>query len=389
VERSILVREEGSRYRMLATVREYGDEWLHRLGEEEIFRLRRRHKNYYLRLARRGETEWFGSGQEEIFARTRSEHGNLRSALEFCLSIPGEVRDGLELAASLWFFWVGCGYLGEGRHWLEQGLALDPTPTPERAKALWAGGYVALVLGDIDHAVALLEESREGGDNRTRARATHRLGCAALLADDHAAAVPLLEDALDQYAWLGILDGQVLLGKVELAMSLVFTGRFDDSAKLCQEVIAECEAHGERWVLSYAYYAQAYAHWANGELAAADRLARESLRLNRTFNDLVGTVLDVELLALVLADAGEHEGAALLQGAAARLWRSVGPPLFGSRNFNASHAACETRARSVLGDAGYEAALARGRQADLDDALEISSQGVVFSTGVVHSRPSS
>ncbi|MEO3856748.1 ATPase [Acrocarpospora sp. B8E8] len=391
VERSILVREEGSRYRMLATVREYGEEWLHRLGEEETFRLRRRHKNYYLRLARQGETEWFGPGQEEVFARTRAEHGNLRSALEFCLSVPGEVRDGLDLAASLWFFWVGCGYLGEGRHWLEQGLALDSAPTPERAKALWAGGYVALLLGDIDHAVALLEECREGGDNRadnrTRARAVHRLGCAALFADDHAAAVPLLEDALDQYAWLGIVDSQVLLGKVELAMSLAFAGRFDDSAKLCQEVTAECEAHGESWVLSYAHYVQAYAHWANGELAAADRLARESLRLSRAFNDPVGTVLDVQLLALVLGDAEEHERAALLRGAAARLWRSVGPPLFGSRHFHASHAAGETRARSALGDAGYEAALARGRQAGLDYALEISSQGVVFSTGVVHYRP--
>ncbi|GAA0386452.1 hypothetical protein Acor_26040 [Acrocarpospora corrugata] len=387
VERSILTREEGSRYRLLATVREYGEEWLHRLGEDETFRLRRRHKNYYLRLARRGETEWFGPDQEAIFARTRSEHGNLRTALEFCLSIPGEVRDGLELAASLWFYWVGCGYLGEGRHWLEQGLALDFSPTPERAKALWAGGYVALLLGDTEHALRLLAECREHGDNRAKARAVHRLGCAALLTDDHAAAIPLFEDALDQYAWLGILDSQVLMGKVELAMALAFTGRFEESATRCREVRAECEAHGERWVLSYAYYVQAYAHWANGELAEADRLARASLLINRTFNDLVGTVLDVELLALVTADAGEHEGAALLQGAAARLWRSVGPPLFGSRHFNAPHAACETRARSALGDAGYEAALAKGRRVGLDDALEISSQGVVFSTGVVDSRP--
>ncbi|GIH25489.1 hypothetical protein Aph01nite_37990 [Acrocarpospora phusangensis] len=387
VERSILVREEGSRYRMLDTVREYGAEWLRRLGEEETFRLRRRHKNYYLRLARRGETEWFGPGQGAVLTRTRSEHGNLRSALEFCLSIPGEVRDGLELAGCLWFYWVGCGHLGEGRHWLEQALALDPSPTPERAKALWATGYVALLGGDTDRAVRLLEECREGGDNRTRARATHRLASAALLTDDYAAAIPLFEDALDQYAWLGILDSQTLLGKVGLSLALAFDGRLQECLRLTQEVRADCEAHGDRWVLSYAYYAQAYAHWANGEPDEAERLARESLEINRSFDDLVGTVLDVELLALVLADAGEYGRAVLLRGAAARLWRSVGPPLFGSRGFNAPHEDWESRARSALGDAGYEAALARGRQAGLDYALEISSPGVVFSTGVVDSRP--
>ncbi|WP_214108576.1 ATP-binding protein [Acrocarpospora catenulata] len=388
VARSILTREEGSRYHMPETVREYGAEWLRRLGEEEIFRLRRRHKNYYLRMARRGEIEWFGPDQAAILARTRAEHGNLRSALDFCMTIPGEVRDGLELAAALWFYWVGCGYLGEGRRWLEQGLALDSSPTPERARALWAGGYVAILLGDLGHAVRMLEECRDGGDSRVRARATHRLGCAALLSDEHAEAVPLFEDALDQYQWLGLLDSQVLMGRVELAMALGFAGRLDESARLCQEVRAECAAHGERWVLSYVLFVQAYCIWAAGEPVEASRLARASLEINRTFNDQVGTLLGVELLALAVADTGDHEMAALLQGAADRLWRSVGPPLFGARHFAAPLADRESRGRAALGDPRYEETLSRGRRMGLDSALEISSRGVVFSTDVVQSRPS-
>ncbi|WP_062345093.1 ATP-binding protein [Herbidospora yilanensis] len=379
VDRSIVVRA-GGQYRLLDTVRDYGEEWLDRLGPEETDRLRRKHKNHYLRLARRGESQWFGPGQQKIYDRTHAEHGNFRAALEFCVSTPGEERDGLDLAATLWFYWVCCGHLGEGRHWLEQVLDSDLSPTPERAKALWVAGYVAIMMGDAARATALLAECRERGDDRSRARAVQRLGALAMLADELDRAIPLLLHALAEYEDMGLLDTHVLMGKIELAMAQAFTGRLEPARVICRDVRRLCEDHGERWVLGYVCYLEAYLAWGAGDHAGAERLARESLAYSRIFNDLIGTVLDVELLALVLVGTGDAAGGALLQGAAAVVWESVGSPLYGSRHFTAAHDECARRAVLELGEEAYQTALARGRRMGLDRALEISARGRELST---------
>ncbi len=246
VDRSIVARE-GGQYRLLDTVRDYGEEWLHRLGPDENDRLRRKHKNHYLRLARRGESQWFGPGQQAIYARTHAEHGNFRAALEFCVSTPGEERDGLDLAATLWFYWICCGHLGEGRHWLGQVLDSDASPTPERAKALWVAGYIAIMLGDAPAAVTLLAECRERGDDRSRARAVQRLGALAMLGDELDRAIPLLLHALAEYEDMGLLDTHVLMGKIELAMAQAFVGRLGPAGVICRDVRRLCEDHGEKW----------------------------------------------------------------------------------------------------------------------------------------------
>lgn len=175
VSRSVLDEEitpAGPRFRMLDTVRDYGAEWLTRM--DETARLGIRHRDFYLRFAKAGECEWFGAGQERTFRRTQAEQANLRRALEFCQSTPGQARAGLDLAATLWFYWVGCGHLAEGRQWLDRALAQATEPSRPRVKALWVNGYIADLQGDYTAAVGMLEECKDQavvvGDGRTRLR---------------------------------------------------------------------------------------------------------------------------------------------------------------------------------------------------------------------------
>ncbi|MBO3747209.1 LuxR family transcriptional regulator [Streptosporangiaceae bacterium NEAU-GS5] len=375
VDKSIVIREQGAdgaRYRMLDTVREYGAEWLDRLGVEERLRLRRLHRDHYLHKARQSEEAWFGPQQESICAATREDRANYRLALEFSTQTPGEQTAAQELAATLWFYWVGCGHLAEGRHWLELSLTIEPTPSPARSRALWTAAYVGILQGDAKSSIDHLEEAREHGEGRDRACAIHRLGCAALLEDDHERAIPLFREALGHYDRLGLVDSHVLMARIELAMALAFRGECEASAALCEHVRATCESRGERWVLSYAHYVAAYGIWQAGDAAEALRLARECARINHVFHDLVGVVLAIELVALVLTGNGDFGRAAELQGAAGRIWESVGPPLFGSVYFNAPHIECERRARLALGDQGYEEAAARGAQMALDEAVAVA-----------------
>jgi tetratricopeptide (TPR) repeat protein len=375
---SVVTREEtgtGVRYRMLDTVRAYGADWLEATGEAA--RLRRRHRDWYVGLATSCELDWFSPRQSEVAARVAAELPNLRLALEYCLTEPGGVHLGQYLAGSLWFCWVGCGRLAEGRHWLEQAVRLESGHAQPRLKALWVLGSVAILQGDTVAATAALQECREEAERVASATGTayaeHRTGCLALVTGDMARAETLLRSALARYQEIGELNSNVLMAQVELASARAFQGDLAETVRLCEDVRRVCEDHGERWARAYALYVLAYAAWSAGDPARARELLYDCLGSAHAFRDLLGSVLSIELLALVTAAEGDPAEAAVLQGAAAALWPSVGLPLFGSPHYTAPHDLCEAMAREQLGDERFEECVRQGarlgREAAVDRAL--------------------
>ncbi|MFE3517410.1 ATP-binding protein [Streptomyces sp. NPDC059166] len=371
---SVVVREDtaaGSRYRLLDTVREYGAQWLRATGDAE--RLRRRHRDWYLGLATWCELDWFSPRQAEVAARIDSELPNLRRAMECSLESADEVHLAQYLAGTLWFYWAGCGHLSEGRHWLEHVLEEDTPYDHSRLKALWVLGYVAVLQGDPVGAVSALQECREegerSGDAAAVAYAVHRTGCLSIVTDDPVRAEELLRDALARYREIGELNSNVLMAQVELGMAVAFRGDLEAAAAICAEVREICEDHGERWALAYALYVLGYAALESGSTGRARRMLGEALSIAHTFHDLLGTVLALELLALITAVEGDALEASTLHGAADRIWPSVGLPLFGSAHYGRPRADCEKRARAELGDARYETQRRAGRLLEPADAV--------------------
>ncbi|MEV5951554.1 AAA family ATPase [Streptomyces sp. NPDC051993] len=374
LDQSVVVREDtsdGVRYRLLDTVREYGAEWLAASGD--AVRLHRRHRDWYLGLATWCELDWFSPRQAEVAARVEGELPNLRAAMEFSIQSVRDAHLAQYLAGTLWFYWVGCGRLAEGRHWLAHVLEAESEHGGSRLKALWVLGYVAVLQGDAVAAIAALHECREQaegcGDAVATAYAAHRTGCLSLVTDDMARAEELLGSALAGYEEVGELNSNVLMCRIELAMAVGFRGRLDEAVSLCEQVVEVCEDHGERWARGYALYVLAYAAWHGGDRRRARELLRETLATNHAFHDLVGTVLTLEMLALIAVDDGDPVEAAVLQGAAERIWPSVGLPLFGSAYFYAAHVLCEERTRERLGDTGYLGHRRRGARLDAAQAV--------------------
>ncbi|MEU0382571.1 AAA family ATPase [Streptomyces cyaneofuscatus] len=372
---SVVEREDGvtgTRYRLLESVREYGAEWLAAAGDTR--RMRRRHRDWFLGLATWCELDWFSPRQAEVAARIDAELPNLRRAMECSMESPDEVHLAHHLVGSLWFYWAGCGRLSEGRYWLEHVLE-EPTPyDASRLKVLWVLGYVAVLQGDAVGAISALQECREeaerSGDATATAYAVHRTGCLAIVTDDPARAEELLREALGRYREIGELNSNVVMAQVELAMAVAFQGDLDAAADICEEVRELCEDHGERWALAYALYVLAYAALRRGLPERARRMLGECLSIGRTFDDLLVTALSLELLALVTAVEGDAVEAAVLQGAAERIWPSVGLPLFGSVYFGRPRVECEEQVRRELGDAAYEAGLRAGRRLDRAAVVE-------------------
>ncbi|GAA2948585.1 ATP-binding protein [Streptomyces enissocaesilis] len=392
ITQSVVVREDtapGVRYRMLDTVREYGADWLAAMGDAE--RVCRRHRDWYLGLATWCELDWFSPRQAEVAARVGSELPNLRRAMEYSLEHPQDVHLGQYLAGTLWFYWVGCGRLSEGRHWLDHALEAESRHEPHRLKALWVLGYVAVLQGDAIGALAALQECREGAELSANpvatAYAVHRSGCLALVSDDMRRAEELLRDALSRYEEIGELNSNVLMAQVELAMAVAFRGDLAQAVAICEEVTAVCEDHGERWTLAYALYVLAYAARTHGRPDRARELLAECLAIDHAFNDLLGVVLALELLALVTLDEGDPAEAAVLQGAAGRIWPSVGLPLFGSAYYNTPHALCEEKARERLGDVPYEKFRRQGASLGLDAVVARALEGPARPAPAAPPRP--
>jgi non-specific serine/threonine protein kinase len=373
VEKSIASREEntaGVRYRLLDTIREYGRDWLEELGERRL--LLTRHRDHYLRLARRCDAEWCGPGQLAWRARLCREHANIRAALDFCLAEPDEVRVGVDLAGTLWVLWAACGFAREGRHYLDRALALDDTADAVRAKAAWACGVVAITQGDFDAADALAAECRAHaatGDVDAAARATHVSGLAAVYRGDLALGASLSRASAELYRRSDDPGTGALIVMVNEAMALTMMGDFDAAVAVLEEHRSECDEHGELWTRSYSDYVRGLAELGRGRSASAVAYGRASLRVRRQLGEIVGIAASVDLLAWAAAAEGDGGRAGRLLGAAHQIWHAFGLPQAGCPELIAARDRCERVARDLLGDQAFDAAFEEGLRFAFDDAL--------------------
>ncbi|MFE6196535.1 LuxR C-terminal-related transcriptional regulator [Streptomyces sp. NPDC057838] len=366
VDKSVLCREPGPggvRYRLLDTLRQYGLEQLRRTPGEETA-ARRRQRDWMLRRAEACERDWFGPGQPEIVARLRADQDNLRAALDFSLTTPGEARAGLHLAGTLWFHWHACGASREGLYWLDRALAADPEPTRERARGLWVAGLLAAATQDFArgrrHATDALTLARALGDTAEAAHAEYVIGVIRLFDDDLPGALRHFETTVAR----GPVPGQHLslvgLDQVELACALGFLGEADRAVEVCERALRLCERHGEQWVRSYVLRMLALAHTVRGDWARAERHAREALRLKCAVHDVIGIALTLDLLASIATRRDAHEHAAVLLGGADRVWADIDAGRWGARTLTSARRDSEERAARALGREAFERAHRRG-----------------------------
>lgn len=365
VTKSIVLREdvEGRpRFRMLEAIREYGQERLRKQDEQD--QLRRRHRDYYLRLTESFEVSWFGPNQVDLFAQMRAEQGNLRGALDYCCTEPGSARTGMRMARALWPYWLACGRQREGRLWLDRTLAGDATPSIARAEALWADGYLTLLVGDAPAALRMLEEARDiaskVGVSSTLARAWYLYGLA-LTAHDSARGMTVLDEGLVLVRALAEPQPDLPLVLINLGYAACLAGDLDRSVALLHEAHCLCESYGERWFLAWALLLLGLAHWRRSETDTAITMLQGGLRHKRDLHDLLGIAMIIEFLAWCSVATGNARHAARLFGAGHKLWEPLGAFLIGFEALLHWHNECEQQARNMLGEHAFHAAAERTR----------------------------
>jgi predicted ATPase/class 3 adenylate cyclase len=166
VARSLVVVDDtgpDTRYRLLETIRQYGEERLAEAGDTDT--LRARHCDHYTEFAGLVDSYSYGAEQVEWGARLARDHDNLIAAMAFAVDAQ-DVERALRLLSQLPF---------EG-HQVNDVVIFDPEPVlalpgagddPGFAIALMRAGVQAWRRGDGPRAVELCEEALA---------AEHRLG---------------------------------------------------------------------------------------------------------------------------------------------------------------------------------------------------------------------
>ncbi|GGO90273.1 ATP-binding protein [Wenjunlia tyrosinilytica] len=369
VDKSILLREEQGgrvRYRLLDTIRQYGRERLEATGDRTAFQ--RRHRDRYRQIVDQAEAEWMSPRQEEWLGWLQIEHANIRTALDFCATEPGEARTGLAMAAALWPHWLCGGSLSEGRHWLEQALALAPEAGIARANALWVDCWLALLQGDSDSATRLIEQCRrlalELGHPPTLLRVTQYRGALALYQGDFDSAIGLLQEAVEGYRAAN--DRNAMMAALyQLTMACALRGD-PRAAAIGEECLTLCEGAQAHWSRSYALWALGLHVWRQGEPRHAAELLRDALRTRLAMHDGWGTALCLEVLAWTAASDDQGKRGAELLGAAEEMWGSIGISPSGFRHLAPGHKETVARLEADLGGRAFASAFRRGAKLPLD-----------------------
>lgn len=359
VAKSIVVTDRSGdcvRYRMLMTIREYGGRLM--TDEEELLRLRRRHRDLYLGRAVERAEGWCGPGQARALAQTRSERANLMVAIDWSLSTPGEHDAAALLATNLRYYWVSGSFLSNGRDTLERILREGELSPLHRGNASWAIGWVCLIQGDHAAAAAHLREAEriagELGDPVMGAHCKHWKGLHELFTGDPAAAIVLYEEAVAAHRRDGRTADQ-LLGMFQLVMAMAFNGQADAGLGIAREAEEIAQRHGERWNLSFIRWIAGICHWRLGEYDAAERAESEALAIQRDFHDGLCVAHSIEVLSWVAVSTGSHVRGKELAAAANAVWRAMGTSLkaFGPHIAEASRRSAEA-CRDGLGPGADE-----------------------------------
>ncbi|MGW7400681.1 ATP-binding protein [Streptomyces cyaneofuscatus] len=413
-----VVQRDGTRYRMLDTLREYGRMWLAELGEERA--AADRHAKSFLGLARRAHEGWTGPDQITWYHTVADAHLDLCAALDHLLA--HDVAGAQEMAGRVGFFWACCGHLSEARGYAQRALDAGPVEGPHRTRLQWVLGVAALLQGDfataekygaLCTAIALYDHDDEG-----MLGATYLSGLTQLMNGEPAAALEAAErvlrmtetappdggpegrratatDTARDPAASGpgayepgaceptasesgasestasepggdsapLESAHRLRCRLITVFALTALGRLTESGRAAAALRRSCERGGEYWTRSYADYQLALIALLQGRPEASAVHARAMLAGKHRLRDSFGIALGLDILAAAIAAQGAGAQAARVYGTGHAYWRMVGHPQRGTPELGPVRETCELQARAAVGDEAYQRAFERG-QAD-------------------------
>jgi predicted ATPase/DNA-binding SARP family transcriptional activator len=327
VDRSLVVvdrRADGTGYRLLESLREYGRA---QLVPDEAHALHRRHLDHYLSVARDAGAGVRGPRHVESMQRLDADRDDLTAALRWALS-HGDRTAGVRLVVALAPYWDERGLFSEGTARLGEAVADASGVVPgERARAFLALGLMAIGRGDHKEAEDLARQAmdlaRLVGAEADAARATAMIGVVALYQGNYAEALGHLRQSLTALERVGTGHdrGEVLARTGHLHR---LRGDYADARSYLERALALREEIGDASGAAWARWQLGVLARYEGDHARAEELYERSM----AEFDAVGYVSGVAHVRYSMADLvrlrGEHDLAERLYGQSLAHLRELG-----------------------------------------------------------------
>jgi non-specific serine/threonine protein kinase len=354
------------RYRLLETLRLYGQEKLNESGE--LPNIRAQHLSWCSTLVL-DDAWWTGDEQLLCMQRLTNEHGNVAAALNYALGANPEA--GLTLLGRIFIFWGLSGWYGELRHYTDHYLDRVSAASDPRMLVLFAAGLSAAWYNrDLEKARRCFGElarpSKES--SRTQALASFGFGVCDVVEERYEEARKHLTRAI---ALLERTGGPVLLAASRYQLALTATlGNHDlDGARALLETTLEQVHPDDVWNQAGARMQLGLIEWRSGNDEAAEDNFRRAVQLQAALGHVWGIASSMEGLAALAASRGEPIRAAQLLGAAHRIWEHLHSAVL--PGLAADHARAEQAARNALGSTRYDAIRRASNKLELDDAIAL------------------
>jgi predicted ATPase/DNA-binding SARP family transcriptional activator len=280
VDKSLL-QPSDHRYRMLETIREYGQERLAERGELEA--VRDLHAHYFAELLREAEPHLRRREQLEWMARLNAERDNILAAIRH-FGERGDAQSALETACQMGWYWSLLGSHAEALTWVDFALGVPGEATPEvRALAETirvmnsASSPSAMIPDDVAAglaSIADLDARLAGLDANEVPLLTLVRPVIAMFANDFERAERLIEEGLGHPdPWMAAALRSFRAAMAENA------GDVDTMRVESERAVAEFRELGERWGLANSLQMLGMLESMEGNLDGAIRTFEEALAL--------------------------------------------------------------------------------------------------------------
>ena len=376
-DKSLVVVEQtaggSSRYRLLETIRQYAVARLGDAGEMEP--VSEAHFACFAEAARCAEPEIVGPDQVAWLDKLESEHDNFRHALDWAMGEPARCERALELANSLWPFWLKRGHFKEGRRRLERALGATAQPPPGlRASALVGLVHLTSFQGDVAALRGLipqaLDAARRAQDGWAEAYALNFAAVQEADAgrfDQSRELALAARDAAERSTSHSGLQPQGLNWRL-LGYWSLRAGDLAGAGATFEEAVTFLRGVREIWGLAILLSDLAALRVIEGRHEDAERAAGEALSLCRGLRDRRGMGWGLQTLGMLETVRGRAAHAAWLYGAAEALLHSIGAT--GQVTFSRVQDRYVGPLREELGEAAFDDAFERGRNTPLDRIMD-------------------
>ena len=303
------------RFVMLETIREYALERL--TAADELAAARDSHARHLAALAFSARDPLTSAARQPWLLRLRAEINNFRDALHWLVRERADAPAALGLAGSLTWLWYFDGLYREGRHWMDEALALPGALDHGEAVTTVMLGMARLSSfgGDMVEAHRLCTEAaarcRQAGDVRGLAFGLLSQGVPTVFVHGRDAAAAVLRESRLCFVAAGDVWGTALATVYEGVVLAIFPGA-EDAALLClNEGVARCRVLGDDWAASTgSFYIGAVAQ-RRGDWVTARRNMVQGLDQARATGDRFRIGRGAYLLGELSLLEGGHDAEAL------------------------------------------------------------------------------